>query len=83
MLREELDLVAVALALGAREVRGWSAAEEDLVAGASEIEPGRVEALRDRIIAGDDPLASTQPALDTFEASISTMVLSRYGVTRD
>jgi len=58
MLHDERELVAAALALGARDVRGWSAAEEDLAATSSWIDPAYVATLRHRIVAGDDPLGN-------------------------
>jgi methylase of polypeptide subunit release factors len=52
----ERELVALALALGAREVAGWSKEEERLAKGVRRVSDSRVDQLRDRIIAGDDPL---------------------------
>jgi hypothetical protein len=54
----EAALIGAALALGAREVPGWSEAETALVAGAGHERPGRAALARMRaaIAAGGDPL---------------------------
>jgi len=49
-------LVAAALALGAREVRGWSAEEELLSAQKRRVSRAVVADVRDRIQCGEDPL---------------------------
>jgi SAM-dependent methyltransferase len=57
-LCSERALVAVALALGARTVAGWSAAEERLAGEAERVSKAIVAEVRDRIVAGEDPLGS-------------------------
>jgi adenine-specific DNA-methyltransferase len=52
----EVDLVAVAMALGARGVAGWSQAEEQLASKAGRAPNAAVVDIRDRIEAGEDPL---------------------------
>jgi hypothetical protein len=55
-LHSEAALVGVAIALGARTVPGWSAAEERLAGVAGAISQAFARDARDRIIAGEDPL---------------------------
>ena len=54
------DLVAAAISLGARDVPGWSAAEQRLAAGCA---PVAVRGMRDAIRAGGDPLGEAFCAL--------------------
>ncbi len=49
-------LLAVAVALGARAVPGWSGAEESCVSGLAPAFPAAVEGARRAILAGEDPL---------------------------
>ena len=53
------ELAAVAVALGARQVQGWSAAEEDLVNALPAPDPAVVEAVWQAIQSGEDPLGET------------------------
>ena len=55
-LQSEATLVAVALALGAREVPGWSSAEEQLTGEAGEVPKAIVADVTARIQDGEDPL---------------------------
>ena len=55
-LCSEDAIVAVALALGVREVPGWSAAEERLASAARKASRATVADLRERIHNGEDPL---------------------------
>lgn len=57
--RSESELAALALALGARQVRGWSGVEEQLVHRAPEIRPEVIEDAARRIREGGDPLGDT------------------------
>jgi hypothetical protein len=57
-LFSERDLVSFALALGARDVAGWSPFEEALAKDARELPKKSVNVLRDQIVAGEDPLGS-------------------------
>ncbi len=52
----ERELAGLALALGASQVGGWSAAEERLAAKAERVSEAVVVNLRGRIRAGEDPL---------------------------
>src|SRR5262249_30831753 len=52
----EPDLVALAVGLGARSVRGWSPAEEALARALPPVRAGIVAGVRARLAAGDDPL---------------------------
>lgn len=52
------DLISVAVALKARRVAGWSRQEEELVRGAPPADPETVEAIRDAILSGEDPLGT-------------------------
>lgn len=61
--QSERELAALALALGARAVGGWSAAEERLVAGLSPSPKAHVEGARAKIEAGEDPLGDVFCAL--------------------
>ncbi len=54
----ERTIVEHALALGARSVRGWSAAEEKLSRDATKPPQGVVEMLRSQIESGEDPLGN-------------------------
>lgn len=58
----ELALVSLALALGAREVPGWSSSEEALAASVPPW-PGDVESIRRKIQQGRDPLGDRFTAL--------------------
>ena len=55
-LDSEETLAAVAVALGAREVAGWSKPEERLAADAGQVPQSLVAEVRKRIQAGEDPL---------------------------
>jgi adenine-specific DNA-methyltransferase len=55
----EQTLAALALALGARDVKGWSAAEDELAAGCGVASSLLVGQVRRRIRAGDDPLGES------------------------
>lgn len=55
-LHSEEMLVAVALALGAREVSGWSTAEERLASATLRAPKATVAETRERIQSGEDPL---------------------------
>ncbi len=55
-IRTETDLVALALRLGARDVAGWSPAEEALAATASTAKPNVVDWALEAIRKGEDPL---------------------------
>ena len=65
MVRGETDLVGLALALGAREVAGWSEAEEALAAQATGVPLPEAAVLRCRgaIAGGEDPLGDAFCAL--------------------
>ena len=52
----EQTIAAVALALGARLVRGWSLPEESLTSNLPPAPPSLVNKIRDRIALGEDPL---------------------------
>lgn len=52
-------LAAVALTLGAREIRGWSAAEERLAAGLPKVPKAVLAQVHERIQDGQDPLGET------------------------
>jgi adenine-specific DNA-methyltransferase len=54
----EETLVGYALALGARSVRGWSAAEQELRRNATTAPEAVVEMLRSQIESGEDPLGT-------------------------
>ncbi|MGA2034611.1 MAG: N-6 DNA methylase [Thermoguttaceae bacterium] len=55
-LRSEKALVGVALALGARTVAGWSPSEENLAGAAEQVSRAVIVEVRERIVAGEDPL---------------------------
>jgi adenine-specific DNA-methyltransferase len=55
-LSSESALIAAAVSLGAREVRGWSEAEDRLAANLSKVSRAVVSRLRQQIRAGEDPL---------------------------
>lgn len=55
-LHSERSLVAVAIALGARGVAGWSQAEESLATDAEQVSTAIVVETRERIEVGEDPL---------------------------
>ena len=59
----EQELVALALALGARAVQPWSPAEQTLATAASTVAPAIVEQFREQISAGQDPLGEVFCAL--------------------
>jgi adenine-specific DNA-methyltransferase len=63
--KTEPELAAVAMALGARGVRGWSDAEEKLCASLPKAQPALVREASDRITAGEDPLGDAFCALRT------------------
>jgi len=52
----ERTVVAIAVALGARDVRGWSREEEHLARNVPAAPDEMVEEIRERILSGDDPL---------------------------
>lgn len=70
-IQTEAELARLAVALGAEQVSGWSAAETALVAAASEGQPAaraavpnaELSVLRERIRAGEDPLGAAFCAL--------------------
>lgn len=55
-LSQEAELVAAALALGAREVPAWSAEEDSLTESSGDCSPTTVAWLRRQILGGADPL---------------------------
>jgi SAM-dependent methyltransferase len=57
-IRSEPELVGVALALGAKDVPGWSRAETALASDAAAPSPSLVARVRQRIDAGADPLGA-------------------------
>ena len=57
--QSERTLAAIAVALGAREISGWSPLEEQLTQDLPSIRPSMVSRIRDRIIAGGDPLGES------------------------
>lgn len=59
----EQTIAAIALALGARHVPGWSLPEERLTQGLPPVSPLVVQRIRDRIESGDDPLGDLFCAL--------------------
>src|SRR5271156_1392283 len=63
----EQDLVSVALQLGARTIAGWSSEEESLAAGATTLAAKTIARLRERILAGEDPLGEIFAKLRTQE----------------
>ena len=63
--KTEPELAAVALALGARAVRGWSDGEEKLVASLPKAMPALVKEASERIADGSDPLGDAFCALRT------------------
>lgn len=56
LIRDERELVAVCVALGARDVPGWTPEEEVLAAGTGMVERQRLDAIRACMQAGHDPL---------------------------
>ena len=56
LLKTEEDLVAAALALGAKDVRGWSQQESTLASGSPRFAETEVAGLRRAILKGRDPL---------------------------
>lgn len=64
-LSSEQSLVAFALGLGAREVEGWTAAEENLAVNLPTPSPNALEAVRQRIRKGQDPLGERFCSLRT------------------
>lgn len=71
----EARLMGAALALGARDVAGWSPGEDALAAGALEVPARAARAIRDRIRAGHDPLG------DAFAGLRPPAVRRRLGAT--
>ena len=67
-LPTEGALVAIAVALGARAVAGWSQAEERLAKETDRVPRATIAEIRDRILAGEDPLGEAfcklRPATD-------------------
>jgi adenine-specific DNA-methyltransferase len=61
--RSELSLVALAVALGARSVPGWTASEERLASSLPPVKGSDVEAARLKIQQGQDPLGDRFSAL--------------------
>jgi len=59
----EQELIAMALALGAREISAWSRAEEGIASRATHVSGGTVKAFRDAIRRGEDPLGDAFCAL--------------------
>ena len=59
----ESRLLAAALGLGARDVPGWSAAEEELAGTATAVSSKLLGQLRDQIRAGGDPMGEVFAAL--------------------
>jgi methylase of polypeptide subunit release factors len=59
----EQGVIALAVALGARDVAGWSVLEDRLAVKLPAVPPGIVERVRDRILAGHDPLGEMFCAL--------------------
>ena len=58
VVARENDLVAVARALGARDVAGWSSAEEKLTRGMEPASERSADEYREKIRAGEDPLGA-------------------------
>ena len=58
-IQTEEHLKAVALALGARRIGGWTEAEEAATAGLREISPTEIVHLKAQIELGEDPLGDT------------------------
>ena len=54
----EPEIIALAVALGAREVPGWSLAEELLTSQIPEVSSGHVDEMQRSIQRGDDPLGT-------------------------
>ena len=88
----EPELVSVAVALDAASVPGWSPAEDRLAKGTSRVPPKILEAVRRRILAGEDPLGDafcrirspadrrSQGATFTPPAIVNWMTLCASGV---
>ncbi len=57
----QTTIVAAALALGAKTVRGWSAAEESLARDIEPISRHVSEGFREQIRSGEDPLGGLLP----------------------
>lgn len=66
-IKTERDLAALALALGAKRVRGWSDAETTLVAATAAVPRIVVEATRRQIESGRDPLGTALCLIRTPE----------------
>lgn len=66
-IKTERDLAALALALGAERVRGWSEAETALAAGVPTVPKLVVEAARRQIDRGRDPLGTALCVIRTPE----------------
>jgi SAM-dependent methyltransferase len=60
---EEAELAGLAVALGARQVAGWSRFEDQLASRRAEATPERVDAVRRAILQGDDPLGDRLTAV--------------------
>ncbi|MCC7539465.1 MAG: class I SAM-dependent methyltransferase [Deltaproteobacteria bacterium] len=65
--RTAADLAGIALAFGARDVAGWSDAEERLARTASRPDPAVVRRLRAELLDGGDPLGERFCALRSAE----------------
>ncbi|PIP82333.1 MAG: SAM-dependent methyltransferase [Elusimicrobia bacterium CG_4_9_14_3_um_filter_62_55] len=52
----ERELAAIALSLGATQVRGWSADEQRLISGLPKVPTCRIRDIREKIRHGEDPL---------------------------
>ena len=62
------ELTALSLALGAREVAGWTRAEDRIASGSGRVPSGvRVQTARDAILTGEDPLGDGFCALHSPE----------------
>jgi hypothetical protein len=56
MLMSELNLISASLALGARQVAGWSRPEQEVARRATDLDKGALRRLRQQIAEGADPL---------------------------
>ncbi len=74
-IQTESGLVGLAVALGAPRVTGWSPAEEKLAKKSPRVPPRFLNAVRDRILAGEDPLG------DAFSKIRSTVERRSHGAT--
>jgi hypothetical protein len=66
-IQSERDLAGLAVALGARRIRGWSEAEAELAKGSAPVPRAVANAARQRIESGSDPLGEALCALRTPE----------------